>query len=135
MSDQVKAAIRARAEAEGDTETLKHMDQQAEQRALVASREEALKLARKVDLASGREQTEAVQELRDVLEPVATLPLANQVERMPTSLCSGQIAQTGSSACFPCWTAGPVLQSPSPWRQTTPYNGTGSFPDGFQQAG
>ena len=80
MSDQVKAAIRARAKAEGDTETLKHMNQQAAQQALVASREEALKLARKVDLAAGREQTEAVQELRDVLEPVATLPLANQVE-------------------------------------------------------
>ncbi len=56
------------------------MDEQAAQRALEASREEALKLASKVDRTSGHELTEAVQELRDVLEPAATLPLANQVK-------------------------------------------------------
>ena len=80
MNDQARDAIRAVAEAEADADTLKHIDQLEEQKALDASREEALKLARKVDSASGREQTDAVQELRDVLEPASSLPLAHQVE-------------------------------------------------------
>lgn len=80
MSDQARDAIRAVAEAEGDADTLKHMDKLEAQRKLDASRGKALELARKVDSASGREQTDAVQELRGVLEPASSLPLAHQVE-------------------------------------------------------
>ena len=61
---------------------------------LDASRGKAPRLARNVDTSSGRERTDAVQELRGMLEPVSSLPLACQVEE---AYCLGDPALRADS--------------------------------------
>lgn len=74
--------------------TVNRVDQVEAQGNLDASKAKAPRPARNVDTSSRRDRTDAVQELRGMLEPVSSLPLAHQAEE---AYCLGDPALRADS--------------------------------------